>query len=84
LDIFFSTLCTLNKDGGFLKKVNTGLLTLLEAAIKVMKDFNEEIIEKVSNIATMQCFRRRPALSMHIVNFPSKREPILCKHTCIC
>ena len=26
---------------------------------------------------------RGPALSMHIVNIPSKRAPILCKHTCI-
>ena len=25
--------------------------------------------------------RREPALSMHIVSFPSKRAPILCKHT---
>ena len=34
-------------------------------------------------IATMQCAQRGPALSMHIVNFPSKRAPILCKFTCI-
>ena len=25
---------------------------------------------------------RRPALSMHIINFPSKCAPIFCKHTC--
>ena len=30
----------------------------------------------------MQCPRREPALSMHIVNFPSKRAPFLCKRTC--
>ena len=34
-------------------------------------------------IATMQCPRRGPALSMHIVNFPTKRAPFLCKHNCI-
>ena len=37
----------------------------------------------LSRTATMQCPRRGPALSMHIVNFPSQRAPILCKHTCI-
>ena len=34
-------------------------------------------------IATMQCPRRRPALTMHIVNFPSWHAPILLKHSCI-
>ena len=29
------------------------------------------------------CRQRGPALSMHIVNFPSRRPPIQCKHTCI-
>ena len=37
----------------------------------------------IIDTATMQCPRRGPALSMHIVNFSSKRAPILCKHTCI-
>ena len=39
-------------------------------------------LQKAMN-ATMQCSWRGPALSMHIVNFSSKRAPILCKFTCI-
>ena len=35
----------------------------------------KSLVSNINNIA---------ALSMHIVNFPSKRAPILCKHTCIC
>jgi hypothetical protein len=35
-------------------KVNTGLLTLLNAATKVMQDFSEEMIKKVSNIKKCQ------------------------------
>jgi hypothetical protein len=35
-------------------KVNTGLLTLLDAATKVMQDFSEEMIKKVSNIEKCQ------------------------------
>jgi hypothetical protein len=35
-------------------KVNTGLLTLLDAATKVMQDFNEDMIKKVSNIKKSQ------------------------------
>ena len=35
-------------------KVNTGLLTLLDAATKVMQDSNEEMIKNVSNIEKCQ------------------------------
>ena len=35
----------------------------------------------VTSLLCTHCYK--PALSMHIVNFPSKRAPILCKHTCI-
>ena len=40
-------------------------------------------ISYIMHIGTMRVPKRGPALSMHIVNFPSKRAPILCKHTCI-
>ena len=33
-------------------------------------------LNSILDIATMQCPRRGPALSMHIVNFSSKRAPI--------
>ena len=35
-------------------KVNAGLLTLLDAATKVMQDSNEEMIENVLNIEKCQ------------------------------
>ena len=37
-------------------KINTGLLTLLDAATKVMQDSNEEMIKNVSNIEKCQPF----------------------------
>ena len=30
-------------------KVNSGLLTLLNVATKIMQDFNEEMVKKISN-----------------------------------
>ena len=43
-------------------------------------------IRYVGERILVQCSvpKKTSALSMHIVNFPSKGAPILCKHTCIC
>ena len=38
-----------------------------------------KFFDNVYSIATMQCPQREPALLVHIVNFPCKGAPILCK-----
>ena len=78
--LFWSTLDTFSKQKSNTCQFAMMLLKNKQPHITAVKRWFKT---QNTDTATMQCPRRGPALSMHIVNFPSQRAPILCKHTCI-
>ena len=49
-----------------------------------LKKLIKNILHKLQGILGNPMTYRHLIATMHIVNFHSKRAPILCKHTCIC